>query len=123
MKVTKKTCCLDMTTLKCNMFRLSMIVTALMVAYPMVFASNDGSASSVISAILSVVYLIMNVLGIIFAIIGFVKLIISHAQEDAPGQQKAAMFIATGLVLIIARIVMDQIDFASWIDTSAAGDN
>ena len=111
----------NLSQVRTNMFRLMMIMTTLMMAYPMVFASAGTAGDKgeeVISGILAIVYLIMNVLGIIFVIIGFVKLIIAHAQEDAPGQQKAAMFIATGLVLIIARFVMNQIDFSGWVDTS-----
>lgn len=111
--LTKK---VNASQLKANMFRLMMIAMTIMAAYPAVFAGGDH-AEDVIAGILGVVYLIMNVLGIIFVIIGFVKLIISHAQEDAPGQQKAAMFIATGLVLIIARLVMNQINFTEWVDT------
>lgn len=95
-----------------------MLAGAIAMAAPMVFASNHGA--EVINGILTVVYLITNVLGILFVIIGFVKLVISHAQEDAPGQQKAAMFIATGLVLILLRIVLALIPFSEWIDTSGA---
>lgn len=119
MNITKKESRLNMMTIKNNLFRLSMVMMAIVAACPMVFATDHSA--EVITAILSVVFLIMNVLGIIFVIIGFVKLVISHAQEDAPGQQKAAMFIATGLVLIIARLVMNEIDFADWIDTDLAG--
>lgn len=95
-----------------------MLAGAIAMAVPMVFASNHGA--EVINGILNVVYLITNVLGILFVIIGFVKLVISHAQEDAPGQQKAAMFIATGLVLILLRIVLALIPFSEWIDISGA---
>lgn len=95
-----------------------MLAGAVAMTAPMVFAS--GPSKEVIEGILAVVYLITNVLGILFVIVGFVKLVISHAQEDAPGQQKAAMFIATGLVLILLRIVLALIPFADWVDTSGA---
>ena len=95
-----------------------MLAGAIAMTAPMVFAG--GPSEEVINGILSVVYLITNVLGILFVIVGFVKLVISHAQEDAPGQQKAAMFIATGLVLILLRIVLALIPFSEWIDTSGA---
>lgn len=95
-----------------------MLAGAIATASPLVFAG--GPTEEVITGILSVVYLITNVLGILFVIVGFVKLVISHAQEDAPGQQKAAMFIATGLVLILLRIVLALIPFAEWVDTSGA---
>ena len=92
-----------------------MLAGAIAIAAPMVFATDHSA--EVIKGILSVVYLITNVLGILFVIIGFV---ISHAQEDAPGQQKAAMFIATGLVLILLRLVLSLISFDQWVDTSGA---
>ena len=95
-----------------------MLAGAIAMAAPMVFATDHST--EVIKGILSVVYLITNVLGILFVIIGFVKLVISHAQEDAPGQQKAAMFIATGLVLILLRLVLSLISFDQWVDTSGA---
>lgn len=95
-----------------------MLAGAIAMAAPMVFATDHSA--EVIKGILGVVYLITNVLGILFVIIGFVKLVISHAQEDAPGQQKAAMFIATGLVLILLRLVLTNISFDKWVDTSGA---
>ena len=104
-------------SVKANLMRLSMIMMTLMVACPAVFAGGNHSAD-VIKGILGVVYMIMNCLGILFVIIGFVKLIISYAQEDAPSQQKSAMFIATGLVLIIARLIMNKINFTDWVDNS-----
>lgn len=104
---------------------MAMIATTIMYAYPAVFAtSGSGKAGTageeVIGGVLSVVFLITNIVGIIFIIVGFVKLVIAHAQEDGPAQQKAALFIATGLVLILVRIVMDNIGFKSWINTDAA---
>ncbi len=110
---------LNMATVRTNLFRISMLMMTLMMAFPGVFASGpQGHSTDVIKAILSIVYLIMNVVGILFVLIGFVKLIISHAQEDAPGQQKAAMFIATGLVLIIARFVIAGLNIQNWVETT-----
>ena len=90
-----------------------MLSSALMMTAPAVFAENEGP--EVIDAIIDIVALITNILGIIFIIIGFVKLVIAHAQEDAPGQQKAAMFIATGLILVLLRFVLDVIPFSNWL--------
>lgn len=100
---------------KHNIFRAIMLMISIVNSCPMVFA-NDNYGSTAILAVLSVVFLIMNVHGIIFLIIGFVKLIIAHAQEDAPGQQKAAMFIATGIVLLVARVVMAAMEMNEWIE-------
>lgn len=80
------------------------------------FASSTHAADA-IDGVLSIVYLITNILGILFVIVGFVKLVIAHSQEDAPGQQKAAMFIATGVALIAVKPVLGAIGFSSWIDT------
>lgn len=104
----------------CYLSTMAMIATTMMYAYPAVFADAASNGKKVITGVLSVVFLITNVVGIIFVIVGFVKLVIAHANEDGPAQQKAALFIATGLILILVRIVLDKIGFASWIDTTMA---
>ena len=80
-----------------------------------VMAGEVESAKKAIEGVLSIVYLITNVMGIIFVIVGFVRLVIAHSQEDAPGQQKAAMFIATGIALIAVRVVLRGIGFSDWV--------
>lgn len=78
---------------------------------------NGNAAGQAIDALLSVLYLITNVIGVIFVVVGFVRIVIAHAQEDGPGQQKAAMFIGTGVALILLRVVMSSMNPASWIST------
>ena len=97
---------------------LALIAMVLFNAFPGVFAQAENSSKEVIDGILGIIYLITNVVGIIFVIVGFVKLAIAYAQEDGPSQQKAALFIATGLVLILIRLVLSQINFSSWIETT-----
>ena len=79
------------------------------------------TAKQAIGGVLSIVYLITNVMGIIFVIVGFVRLVIAHSQEDAPGQQKAAMFIATGIALIAVRVVLEGVGFADWVGDFGGG--
>lgn len=100
---------------------MAMIAATVMYAYPEVFAEPGNAQTNgqnVIKGILSVVFLITNVVGIILTIVGFVKLVIAHANEDGPAQQKAALFIATGLVLVLVRIVMSALSIETWIDTT-----
>lgn len=99
----------------------TLLSSSFMLAVPQVFADKElTEGEQVINGILEIVGLITNVLGIIFVIVGFVKLVISNAQEDAPGQQKAAMFIATGLALILLKPVMSLIPFGDWLLNAGA---
>lgn len=95
----------------------TLAIMAIAIAFPQVFAEG-AEAKDVIEGLLKIVYLITNVVGVIFIIIGFVKLAIAYANEDGPSQQKAALFIATGLVLILIRLVLKEIGFAEWVATS-----
>ena len=81
-------------------------------------SGNTGAATEAINSLLSVLYLITNVIGVIFVLVGFVRIVIAHAQEDGPGQQKAAMFIGTGVALILLRMIMSNMNPAAWISTS-----
>ena len=80
---------------------------------------NVSGATGAITGIVNVLALITNVIGIIFVVVGFVRIVIAHSQEDAPGQQKAAMFIGTGVALILFRTFLTTLNPQGWIDTSA----
>lgn len=103
-----------------NLFVL--MIMALSVAFPQVFADAAGAGEEVIQGVLGVIFLITNIIGIIFVMVGFVKLVVAWANEDGPSQQKAAQFVATGLGLILLRVILNQIGFASWINTQLTGD-
>lgn len=81
---------------------------------------NTEAATEAIKSLLNVLYLITNVIGVIFVLVGFVRIVIAHAQEDGPGQQKAAMFIGTGIALILLRIFMTNMHPETWINTSTS---
>lgn len=73
-----------------------------------VFANDNAqqTAQEMIKAILTVVYNIVTVVGIIFVIVGIVKFAIAYANESGPDQQKAAMMMATGIVLILLPAIL-----------------
>jgi uncharacterized membrane protein len=80
------------------------------------FAFAAGSASAVIEGVVKIISMICNVVGIIFVLIGVVKVAIAHANEDGPAQQKAALMIATGIILIVLGATkILGIDFAGWL--------
>lgn len=83
-----------------------------------VCATTEGQ--NAINGVLSIIYLITMALGILFVIVGFVRLVIAHSQEDAPGQQRASMFIAVGVALLAVKPVLQAIDPASWFDADNA---
>lgn len=81
-------------------------------AAPFAFAS----AGAVIEGVVKIVSMICNVVGVIFVLIGIVKIAISHANEDGPAQQKAALMIATGIILVVLGATkILGIDFAGWL--------
>lgn len=97
----------------------TLVAMAAMMLCGSVFAAGGGSAGEqAIEAVLKIVFIITNALGILFIIVGLVRLVISWSQEDSPGQQRAAMFIAVGLALLVLKPVLNGIGFKSWIDTS-----
>lgn len=84
-------------------------------AVPFAFAD----AGAVINSVVQIVCMICNVIGIIFAILGIVRLAIAHANEDGPAMQKAAVMIASGIILIVLGATkILGIDFASWLTTA-----
>ena len=79
-------------------------------------AANHGQDA--IKAVLSILYLVANIVGIIFIAVGIVRFAMSHAQEDGPGQQKAIMMMATGVVLLVVRFVLSSLHVETWISTA-----
>lgn len=91
---------------------LSVFAACMYAAFPFVFA--DGAA--VVNGVVQIVAKICAVVGVLFVLVGVVKLAISYANEDGPAQQKAAMMIATGVVLVILGATnILNIDFAGWL--------
>ena len=83
-------------------------------AAPFAFAAPDTGA--VIEGVISIVKLIANIVGVIFFLVGLLRFAIAQANEDGPGTQKAVMMLATGIVLLLlGLLVIDRINFASWI--------
>ena len=68
-------------------------------------AATD-TARDLVKDILIIVYNIVRIVGIIFIIIGLVKFVIAHANEQGPEQQKAAMMMATGVVLVLLPTIL-----------------
>lgn len=92
---------------------LSCLFACLYTSNPYVFAD---SSTAMVEGIIEICAKIALVVGVIFAIIGILKFAISHANEDGPAQQKAAMMMATGVVLgILGATKFLGIDFASWL--------
>lgn len=80
-----------------------LLVIGLMLLMPGVFASSvdSSSASTMITSIVKVLSTICTVVGIIMGIVGLVKFIMAHANEQGPEQQKAIMWIAVAIILVI----------------------
>jgi len=71
------------------------------IAYTLPTAFAEARAQDVMALIINVMKKICVIVGAIFALIGIVKIAIAHANEDGPAQQKAAMMLATGVILVI----------------------
>lgn len=96
------------------MANASLIMTTAAMSFPMVFADIE-SGKKAITGVLSILYMLMLAIGILFIALGIVKLTIAHSQEDSPTKDKAVQQIATGIILIVAKVVLDKIDFEDWL--------
>ena len=72
-------------------------------------------AQTMVGNILIIIYNIVTIVGIIFIIIGLVKFVIAHANEQGPEQQKAAMMMATGVVLVLLPTILRNMELATKI--------
>lgn len=95
------------------LFGSILMMLAMLPGTPLIaFADGDITmGQDMIKSIVVVVCNIVMILGILFIIIGLVKLVTAHANEDGPAQQKAATFLATGVVLVILPMVLKGLNF------------
>ena len=101
--------------------RMAPAVFTVMMLAGKAMAWGETATEQAITGVLNILYLITNVIGVIFVLVGLVRLVIAHSQEDAPGQQKAAMFIGTGIALILIRVALGTINPAEWINQDMGG--
>jgi len=98
----------------------SIVITGIfMYCCPFVFAAD--AKVEMMKKVFLILRVITSVSGGIFFVVGLVKFAISHANEDGPAQQKAVMQMATGVLLIVLAVVLNDsfaTDVASWIQTS-----
>lgn len=80
-----------------------LLMIGLTLLTPSAFASSvdSSSAATMITSIVKVLSTICTVVGIIMGIVGLVKFIMAHANEQGPEQQKAIMWIAVAIILVI----------------------
>ena len=89
-------------------------IFGLLLFCPQVFAggyvAGDGSAPDVmIGSVVRIITTLCTVIGIILGIVGLVKFIIAHANEQGPEQQKAVMWIAVAIILVIVPNVIGAV--------------
>ena len=101
--------------------RVAPAVFTVMMLAGKAMAWGETATEQAITGVLNILYLITNVIGVIFVLVGLVRLVIAHSQEDAPGQQKAAMFIGTGIALILIRVALGTSNPAEWINQDMGG--
>ena len=77
-------------------------------------AGDEPSARKMIGSVVRIVTTLCTVVGIILGIVGLVKFIIAHANEQGPEQQKAVMWIAVAIILVIVPNVISAVA-NSWI--------
>ena len=90
---------------------LAMLPGTPLVAFADGSVGNTTMGQDMIKAIVVVVCNIVMIMGILFIIIGLVKLVTAHANEDGPAQQKAATFLATGVVLVVLPMILKGLKF------------
>lgn len=91
-------------------------VCILMLCYVMCFHGiwAADATKTMVNAIVKVLCNLVIVVGVIFAAVGFVKIVLAYANENGPEQQKAAMMLAVGVVLVaLGKTSFFGIDFAS----------
>ena len=112
-----------LTTAKRENTKMALFICAmsLLVVGTMYFAvtgafADNAALSGVLNTLKLVLTIICSVVGVIFAIVGIVKIAIAHANEDGPAHSKAAMMIATGIVLVILGAgVINNLPIDTWI--------
>ena len=85
------------------------------------FAGGKKAAEDAFKIVIKAVRVIGSVSGALFVLVGIIRFVISHANEDGPNQQKAALMIATGVALIIVVSIISSTDISSMVDFT--GDN
>ena len=98
-----------------TMASASLLITTAAMSFPMVLADGVDAGKEAITGVLSLLYMLLLAIGIFYIILGIVKLIIAHSQEDSPTKDKAVQQIATGVIAIIANVVLDNIGFEDWL--------
>ena len=86
-----------------------------------IFADNydaKKSSTKVINGIINVALLIAIVVGILLIIVGVIKFVVAHANEDGPGQQKAAMLLATGIALLLLGGIFKALNLADIVSNA-----
>lgn len=82
---------------------------------PVAFAGSAGAASSAAESIVKVVTAVATAVGAVFLLMGVLRFAIAHANEDGPSQQKAALLIASGIVLIGFSVLANALNIGQYI--------
>ena len=100
-----------------TIFVLIMGVIIFMGGMPAALADNAGTAAATdaLGGVVKIVSLITNIVGIIFVVVGFVRYVMAHANDDGPSQQKAALFIGTGIALFLVGSILTNMNISTWI--------
>ena len=110
-----------MKALKCKNNRTRLLTVLAIAAvigcsfYAMPIVMADPSASTVMGMIVDVIKKICVIVGALFVLLGVVRIVIAHANEDGPAQQKAATMLATGLILVILGTTSMLDAFKTWV--------
>ncbi len=104
----------------CVAASLAFVAAAALNLAPVAMAAS--AAEEAIDGIVSVLRLITGVIGAIFVLLGLVRLAIAHANEDGPAQQKAAVMLATGVVLLLfGTLILGTLNPSSWLPSDVTG--
>ena len=80
----------------------------------------SDSSKKVINGIVNVALLVAIVVGILLIIVGVIKFVVAHANEDGPGQQKAAMLLATGIALLLLGGIFKALNLAEIVSNATS---